>query len=240
MMYCNCGNRSLFFEKTVSDGVFNVFKCDAPDGKKKGKCDFFYTEKIKDAPRSDPIKNIKPNQEIVHKEENPRKHYIKCLNRYIKLYKSTIILPGDYSKNYIANINYILKRLHMPFYFDDIESIESLEVRIMKNIRVEYIKPINVYPIKITDYPSELAVNSKVKKTKKRKSKPLVDLKKIDLKVFIEKEEEKTNPEENDRDSLSSDCESELSVDAKDNTFDIEECDSDPEDQFDDTGAFSD
>ena len=46
-----------------------------------------------------------------HEEVNPREIYMKDLNKYIRLLKNVTHLPKEYSTDYIANINYILKRL---------------------------------------------------------------------------------------------------------------------------------
>ena len=107
-MNCKCGTKALFFEKTTLDGTFNVFKCDTQETKKKGKCDFYYSQKTKD-----PIKiiteDVSQTMEICT-EVNPRETYIKNLNKYIKLLKNATHLNREYSTNYISNINYILKR----------------------------------------------------------------------------------------------------------------------------------
>tara|TARA_B110000977_G_scaffold116485_1_gene150469 strand:- start:11714 stop:12481 length:768 start_codon:yes stop_codon:yes gene_type:complete len=242
MMNCKCGNRSLFFEKTTRVGIFRVFKCDAEKTKKRGKCDFFHSEKIRDFVNSDPVQIIKTTLQETSKEVNPRENYMTNLNKYIKLCKNTSHLPREYYTGYIANMNYILKRLHMPLYFEDNESIESLEIRIKANVCVEYIRPTNIFPIKLTEYPLELAVPKKVKHIKKRKIKTEVKIKKIDLKDFIDNEEKPIPEEEAETKSIysDSDSESEAPVDEKDNTFDVDECDSGQEDEFDDTGAFSD
>jgi len=249
MMNCKCGNRSLFFEKTTHEGTFRVFKCDAEKSKKKGKCDFFYSQKIKD-PIIFPTKHENPRaepKEIV----NARNFYIKSLNKYISLFKNSKHLPIEYSTDYIANMNYILKRLNMPLYFENTETIESLEARISKNVCVKYTVSKNIYPIRLTEYPSELAVPTKTKCTKRRKIKSKVKTMEIDFKNFIE-EEEKSKEEEIEEESVCSDSDSDSGESVndndndndrdndKDNTFDVDEYDSEKEEDNDDAGAFSD
>jgi len=260
-MNCKCGTRALFFEKTTTEGTFNIFKCDAPESKKKGKCDFFCSHKIK-GPKK-PMETTLIQTEIETKEkENPRETYINTINRYIGLYKNSKHLPREYYADYIANMNYILKRLHMPLYFEDTETIESLEIRIYKNICVKHVVYKSIYPISLTGYPPELAVPTKAKCKKIRKIKSRVENQKLDFKNLIEIEEktahteeenskqeensiqkeENTKQEEIDKKSVCSDDDSDddESANDADNTFDIEDCDSNAEDSCDDTGAFSD
>ena len=240
-MNCKCGTKALFFEKTTLDGTFDVFKCDTQETKKKGKCDFYYSQKTKD-----PIKIITEDVSQTMEtriEVNPRETYIKNLNKYIKLLKNATHLPKEYSTDYIANINYILKRLNMKFYFEDTETIECLEKRI-KNNECIVIQPETTrikFPINLTEYPSELSVPNKIKCSKKRKKMSRACAQKLDLKNFIEEEERSKHEDENDDKSDSSDGSGEMSDENEDdNTFDIDDYNSDVEDSFDDTGAFSD
>jgi hypothetical protein len=245
-MNCKCGNKAFFFEKTTTDGTFNVFKCDTQETKKKVKCDFYYSQKIKG-----PVKKVAEDakQEMdIYSEVNPRKTYTKDLNKYIRLLKNAVHLPKTYSTDYIANINYILKRLNMKFYFEDIESIECLEKRIKNN---EYIpsRPDTssiTFPLKLTEYPLELRVPLKTKSKKRRKMKSGVEIVKVDFNNFIEQEEtSKQEEDENDNKSECSDESSEIPDESdndndNDNTFDVEDCNSDVDETPDDTGAFSD
>ena len=243
-MNCKCGTKAFFFEKTTNQGTFNIFKCDTQETKKKVKCDFYYSQKIKDPVILD-TKDTGTSLEI-YKPSDPREAYIKDINKYICLLKNATHLPKEYSTNYIANINYILKRLNMKFYFEDTESIECLEERIKNN---EYIlsrldTSSITFPLKLTEYPLELSVPIKTKCSKKRKKISKVEVQKLDLKSFIEEEErskqEKSNEEEeNDNKSDFSDESSEMS-DEKDNTFDIDDYNSDVDETFDDAEAFSD
>ena len=250
MMNCKCGNRSLFFEKTTHEGTFRVFKCDTEKSKRKGKCDFFYSQKIKD-PIIFPPKPENPKAETA-KGVNARKFYTKRLNKYISLFKNSKHLPIEYSTDYIANMNYILKRLNMPLYFENTETIESLEARISKNVCVKYTVSKNIYPIRLTEYPSSVAVPTKTKCTKRRKIKSKVKTLEVDFKNFIEEEEKSKQEEEIEKKSVCSDSDSGESVNDndndndnekdndKDNTFDVDEYDSEKEDDIEDAGAFSD
>lgn len=241
MMNCKCGINAFFFEKTTSDGVFNVFKCDAPESKKKGKCDFFYSQKIKD-PVKWVIEDTTQNMETYSEEVKPVDAYMKVLNNYIRLLKNTTHLPKEYSANYIANINYILKRLNMEFYFEDTESIDCLEKRVKNNVyklNIHFYTSI-VFPLRLTDYPPDLKVPLKRKRKKSRKIKSSLEFVKIDLKNFIEEDEKDKLEEEIDNKSICSDNSSELSTADEDNTFDVEGGDSDIDETIEDAGAFSD
>lgn len=239
-MNCKCGTKAFFFEKTTHEGTFNIFKCDTQETKKKVKCDFYYSQKIKDPVILD-TKDTGMSLEI-YKPSDPREAYIKDINKYIRLLKNATHLPKEYSTNYIANINYILKRLNMQFYFEDTESIECLETRIKNN---EYILALDTssitFPLKLTEYPLELSVPIKTKCSKKRKKISKVEVQKLDLKSFIE-EEERSKQDEPDNKSESSDDSGEMSDEENDddNTFDVDDYNSDVEDTFDDAGAFSD
>tara|TARA_B110000977_G_scaffold101067_1_gene132491 strand:+ start:1984 stop:2727 length:744 start_codon:yes stop_codon:yes gene_type:complete len=247
-MNCACGSKAFFFEKITRDGIFNVYKCDTSETKKKGKCDFFYTEKIKDAFFIDPT----PREEIYDKIEkiekiNPRELYIKKINLYINLYKNVTHLPKEYSTNYIANINYILKRLYMPLFFEDKESIETLSKRIELNVCEKYNAPDNIFPIRLLEYTQELEIEikKKVKSDNKRNVKPKRKVRterkvnnKLNFNSFIE--EEAKEEEDTENKSICSDSDSESNIDENDNTFDIDKYDSEPEDAVDDSGAFSD
>jgi len=248
VMNCKCGTKAFFFEKTTHEGTFNVFKCDTQETKKKVKCDFYYSQKINDSVKSD-IPDTYKSMEIC-KSSDPGETYTKDINKYICLLKNSKHLPKEYSTDYIANINYILKRLSMKFYFEDTESVECLETRIKNN---EYIpsRPDTssiTFPLKLTEYPPELSVPMKTKSKKKRKTKSREEIKKLDLKNFIEQEEKskekKSNEEdENDNKSDFSDESSEMSDENEnenDNTFDVDDYNSDVDETFDDTGAFSD
>lgn len=245
-MNCACGSKAFFFEKITRDGIFNVYKCDTSETKKKGKCDFFYTEKIKDAFFIDPT----PREEIYDKIEkiekiNPREVYIKKINLYINLYKNVTHLPKEYSTNYIANINYILKRLYMPLFFEDKESIETLSKRIELNVCEKYNAPDNIFPIRLLEYTQEIEIKKKVKSDNKRNVKPKRKVRterkvnnKLNFNSFIE--EEAKEEEDTENKSICSDSDSESNIDENDNTFDIDKYDSEPEDAVDDSGAFSD
>lgn len=242
-MNCKCGTKAFFFEKITLDGTFNIFKCDAQETKKKGKCDFYFSQKTKD-----PIKIITEDVSTMETctEVNPRETYIKNLNKYIKLFKNAKHLPKEYSTDYVANINYILKRLNMKLYFEDTESIECLEKRIKKNecIRSEPDIPKITFPLKLTEYPPELSVPLKTRRRRRKKIKFEAYVHKLDLKNFIEEDEKTKQEEDIDNKSVcsyrSSDISDDDSDDDNDKTFDVDDYDSDVDESFDDAGAFSD
>lgn len=262
-MICDCGTKALFFEKFTNDGIFIIFRCDAQESKKKGKCNFFYTEKIKDIKDINVasiinVQNNNPYHETMPSGLNETEIYTRELFHYIKLFKNVKHLQKTYSYGYTSNINYILKRLNMPLYFEKDETIESLEKRVNMNVYVKHVKQNSVYPIKLIDYPLEIAapIDAKKNKNKNRKTKIASRLDTPNIKSFIEKEG-KTKPsdiidnklvcgdsesdlsEDEDKDDEDEDKDEDEDNEDEDNTFDIDKCDSDQEDR-DDTEAFSD
>lgn len=238
-MNCNCGNKALFFEKTTTNGTFNIFKCDTQETKKKSKCNFYHSQKIKD-----PIEKIKNTTQVneTFQEVKLRETYMKDLNKYIQLFKNAIHLPKEYSTNYIANINYILKRINMRFYFEDTESIDCLEKRIKNNECISQVPVSEIrFPLKLTEYPPELRTPLKTKSKKRRKIKSKTEVQKLDLKNFIEEDEKVKQEDEIDNKSVCSEDSEDMSDENdEDKTFDVDDCESDVDESFDDTGAFSD
>ena len=149
----------------------------------------------------------------------------------------------------------------MRFYFEDTESVECLEKRIKNNecIISQPDTPRITFPLKLTEYSPELRVPLKTKRKKIKKIKTKLEIVKFDFNSFIENDEfEKPVDEiekhvdnieklvdEIDNKSVCSDNSSEISdvidIDNDDNnTFDVDDYDSDVDESFDDTGAFSD
>ena len=237
-MNCDCGNRAFFFEKITTDGTFRIFKCESLETKKKNKCKFFYTEKVKEPTligknTTKCTSQVKISEVIID--------YVKKLKTSINLFKISSHLPRELNATHEANINYFIKRLNMPLFFENKETISQLELRIDLNVRNKTIEHVNIFPVKLVDFPEELTVPKKLKQIKKIKKKIAVS-KVLDLSALI-KEDEKTDDESKGKflpsdDSEGSDVDD--NENENDNTFDIDSYDSAPDDDLDDAGAFSD
>lgn len=242
-MKCDCGYTAFYYQKFAGNKKWNVYKCGHAmiESKKKTKCDMNICEYISE------INCPETKKHIVHiqKEKiDAEKLYRDDLQKYIHLCKITQKFSKKYRWNYIANINFLLKKLNFDLYFEDKETLESLKHRI-KNKYVPRVIKKTEFPIKLVDYPDYLAVLKKepiIIEKKKKKSE------KIKKKHFLlegddqEELEENQNKNENklSEEILPSDAESD-SEDEGDNTFDIDNYDSGEDyEDFDDGGAFSD
>ena len=107
-MNCKCGIRAFSFEKITNNGRFMVYRCEAPETKKKVKCDFKLENKTGDISHSELISKTSDKNENLGKKVN----YMKELDKYINLCKITQHLPSVYSDNYRSNINYILNKFN--------------------------------------------------------------------------------------------------------------------------------
>jgi hypothetical protein len=235
-MNCDCGNRAFFFEKITTDGTFRVFKCESSETKKKNKCKFFYTEKVKEPTL---IGKNTTTCVAATRIKTFSIDYVEKLKSSIKLFKNSSHLPRELNATHEANINYFLKQLNMPLFFEKKETISQLELRIDLNTRNKTIEHVNIFPVKLIEFPEELSVPKKPKRIKKIKKKTVRN-NVLDLCDLIKKDEE-YDIESKDK-NLSSDYSEESDVDdnENDNTFDIDSYDSAPDDDLDDMGAFSD
>ena len=241
-MNCDCGNRAFFFEKITIDGTFRVFKCESSETKKKNKCKFLYTEKIKEPMVID--EDTKMYESGV-RIKTFSIDYVEKLKSSIKLFKNSYHLPRELNTIHEANINYFLKRLNMPLFFEDKETISELELRIDLNVLNKTIDHVNIFPVKLIHIPEELSVPKKLKKIKKIKKK-IVRNNVLDLHSLIKEDEESDdetrvkNVSSDDSEESDADDDDDDNDNDNDNTFDIDSYDSAPEDDIDDTGAFSD
>jgi L-asparaginase/Glu-tRNA(Gln) amidotransferase subunit D len=81
----------------------------------------------------------------------------------------------------------------------------------------------------------------KTKSKKRRKIKSKAEVQKLDLKNFIEEDEKVKQEDEIDNKSVCSEDSEDMSDENdEDKTFDVDDCESDVDESFDDTGAFSD
>jgi len=248
-MKCECGYPAFYYKKYADNGKWNVYRCGHSmiESKKKTKCDMHICEYISEINCPKIVK-----QKVNGKEEkiDTEKLYRDNLQKYIHLCEITKNFSKKYRWNYIANINFLLRKLNFDFYFEDKETLESLKHRI-KNKYVPQVIKKREFPIKLIDCPEYLTIRSKepvedVKKNKTIKKKKKTEL--INKKNFSfvgEYPEEPDEPEENEtrpqEKTIQSDTESE-SENEDDNTFDVENYDSgdDYEDLDNDSGGFSD
>lgn len=194
--------------------------------RKKTKCDMNICEFIRDIefPEIEQKKNV-----YVDSSTDQEDIYRKNLDKYIHLCEITSELSKKYRTNYIANINFILNKLNFKLYFEETETLETLKNRI--NIKCKPKKQyVSKFPIRLIDYPDNLGVIP-AKKRFKKSSKKTTYLK------YIKKYAEDSDEEKKDN----SDSESDADSAEADNTFDIDNYESEEEyDDMDDGGAFSD
>jgi len=236
-MKCDCGYAAFYYQKFADNKKWNVYKCGHVmiESKRKTRCDMNICEYISE------INCPEIEKQKVHAKEektNPKKLYEDNLQKYIYLCEITQTFSKKYRQNYIANINFLLRKFNFDLYFEEAETLESLKLRI-KNKYVPRVIKKTEFPIKLTDYPDYLTVFKKEQVVIEKKKKFGKTKKKNFLLVrdVPEEPEEKNNPKE---ETQASDEESD-SEDEDDNTFDIENCDSEEDyENFDDGGAFSD
>ena len=242
-MKCNCGYDAFYYQKITDNKKFNVYKCGhvAIESKRKTKCDMNISLYISDI-------NCKEEDEIKSKvcELNfidPEEKYRKDLYNYINLCDITKNFSNVHRSSYIANINFILNKLNFPLYFEEKETLESLKNRIQCKSKPKR-KCDYVTKTTLVEFPEYLAVNRKnIKRVKKVKKK--VDNEVINrTSLLLINEEEPDENTENKKEEiliLDSDSDSEYDSNEEDNTFDIDNYDSDNDYQDpDDAGAFSD
>jgi hypothetical protein len=245
-MNCECGVPAFFYTTLKSDNIkYEVFKCGTlASESKKGKCSLNIERAIKkivpihiDTP--DLTKCLIRTKHI----EDFKSEIIENLERYIHLLEKSQNNYGMSRDNYISNINYNLRRLNFPLFFLKKESVTSLKSRIY-NIYIK--KPVrkNNFPIVIIEMPENFRIISKGLKTgcKISNSSPTIKpgFKKVPLNSKLYslniKEEEILNSIK--RMEIKSDSESE--TDDEDHSFDVDNCDSEDNEVYDDGGGLSD
>ena len=260
---CNCGYKAFYYQKTENYKKWDVYKCGHVmiESKRKTKCDMNNCVYVCDISIPETKEPVKFEQ---NKLEDPETMYKKQLAKYIDLCEITKHLPNKYRWNYIANINYLLKKLNFPLYFEEKETLESLKIRIKGKCYPKKIYKSH-FPINLVEYPPCLSVIVK-KEKKKTKTKTNTntntkttvqkDSKKttrVYSKYYLEEKEDPEDPEDPEekeetdevpkkKEYISeSESESGSEEDENDNTFDIDNYDSGEDyEDLDDGGAFSD
>ena len=242
-MNCNCGVPAFFYETIKTDCIkYSIYKCGTLSSEtKKGKCDFNIEIPLNKIilPQCNSIQiDFKPK---IHKYES---EIIKDLERYINLFQ---ISKNNYSMsrdNYVSNINFFLKRLNFPLFFPKKEKIESLKSRIY-NIPFKKTIKKTEYPILILEIPENLKIQNKklVNKYSNQSSNQSYNQSFIKgnkygiSRVVLLPTDELLNKIKEMEIKSDSDSESEK----EDNSFDVDNYDSDVEDTFfEDGGGLSD
>jgi hypothetical protein len=238
-MKCECGYNAFYFQWFYENKRYDVYKCGylTIESKKRTRCDLFvcnYISDIENAKGAEAKKNSGMSKKI-----DAEKTYKDELIRYIHLSQITQNFSKKYRANYIANINYLLKKLNFKLYFEEKESLESLKQRITGQCIAKPNKK-NKLPINLVEYPEYLALKEEVKIKPKNPKKKTSSVRKKTTLMLSEDDEETNQLEENKKQEevLLSESESE---DEEDNSFDVDNYDSVDEcEDFEDGGAFSD
>lgn len=236
-MKCNCGYTAFYYQKFSDNKRWNVYKCGHViiESKKKTKCDMNICEYVSDIKE---VNFTETEEKIVYTTEtpNPEKVYRQELKNYIHLCENEKTGLKKRRGNYIANINFLLRRLNFELYFEETETLESLKLRI-QNKYVPIKHKINKFPINLVDYPEELKVFKKEPIKKKK-----VEIKKIPKKKknFLLSSAERVEVENKKEETLPSDAETDSEAADEENTFDVDNYDSGEDYQDIDDGAFSD
>ena len=243
LMKCECGYDAFYYQKIADNKKFNVYKCGhiMIESKRKTNCDMNIIEYISDIKQVE-TKN-KTNSKVCNLNfEDPEEKYRKDLYNYINLCDITKNFSSRYRFNYIANINFILNKLGFPLYFEEKETLTSLKNRIKSkaNYKLQSKPKSKTILLQVPDY---LAVNKKNSKgiKKNKKKTPSHFINKISTLLITEEEpDENIQNEKEEILILDSDSESENNSDQEDNTFDVDNYDSENDYEDDDGGAFSD
>ena len=241
-MKCDCGYTAFYYQKFADNKKWDIYRCGhvTIESKKKTKCDMNICEYISE------INCPETKKRVVHIQKEKidvEKLYGVDLQKYIHLCEITQKFSKKYRWNYIANINFLLRKLNFDLYFEDKETLESLKHRIKNKCVPRAIKKTQ-FPIKLVDYPDYLAVIKNEPNVIEKKKKKSEKIKKKHFLLEGSELEENENENENENkpreEILPSDAESD-SEDEGDNTFDIDNYDSEEDyGDFDDGGAFSD
>jgi hypothetical protein len=259
-MNCDCGIAAFFYTTIKKDQTkYEIYKCGTLlSENKKGKCEF--NVEI-------PIKKIKHPDFCIFKDSEEKKiakdcEFIctnsdcefkctnsdcefKCTNKefiinelekYIHLFEISKNNYGMSRDNYISNINFNLKKLGFPLFFIHKETINSLKLRIYNVVLKKPIKK-KYYPVVILEIPENLKTINK-KNTLKNKRVEKRNTTNKTVPNLILHEDEFLNKIKNME--IKSDSESESESGADDNSFDVDNYDSDEIEQYDESGGLSD
>ena len=205
------------------------------ESKKKTKCDMNIFKYISE------INFPETKEEKVYTEEekiDSEIFYRNNLRKYIYLCEITQKFSKKYRWNYIANINFLLKKLNFELYFEDKETLESLKQRINNKYVPRIIKN-KEFHVKLVEYPENLSVNKKTPVLTKKKKKETETIKKknflLPKNILVEPKEDENKCKEITPSDEESDSEDECN-----DMFDIDNYYSEEDYEEFDSGEFSD
>tara|TARA_B100001287_G_scaffold272524_1_gene274343 strand:- start:9486 stop:10217 length:732 start_codon:yes stop_codon:yes gene_type:complete len=243
-MKCDCGYTAFYYQKFADNRKWDVYKCGHVmiESKKKTKCDMNVCEYVSEINHPE----IKKQKVYTTAEQiDPEKLIRNDLQNYIYLCDITKQFSKKYRWNYIANINYLLKKLNFDLYFEETETLESLKSRV-KNKYAPRVPNKTKFPVKLVDssYLSEYLAATEIKQETPRsaKEKNVSKSERVNKTKFFLTEEEPIEVEKKPKEEiLDSDSDSDENEDNEDNTFDVDNYDSGEDyEDFDDGGTFSD
>jgi hypothetical protein len=233
-MNCECGIPSFFYTTIRKDEIkYEIYKCGTLlSESKKGKCEFIIEI---------PIKQIEfpkiHSNDIKEKVMTPVKYsIIQELERYINLLEISKNNYGMSRDNYISNINFNLKKLGFPLFYNNKENINSLKLRIY-NVVCKKTPKKNYYPTIILEIPENLKTINKKNNTKSKKIEKRSTIDKLGPNLILHGEDFLNKIKKME---IKSDSESESESNEEDNSFDVDNYDSDEIEQYDDSGGLSD
>ena len=114
-MKCDCGYTAFYYQKFADNKKWDVYKCGHAmiETKKKSKCDMYICEYISEINYTDKKSNKIYTENII---SNPETKYRQDLQKYIYLCEITQNFSKKYRWNYIANINFLLRKLNFDLY----------------------------------------------------------------------------------------------------------------------------
>jgi hypothetical protein len=237
-MNCECGIPAFFYTTIKQDKIkYEVFKCGSLTSEsKKGKCSLNAERPIKPVTFSEFPVNKNVEEYAVKDVKDAKSEIIENLENFIHLLEISKNNYGMSRDNYISNINFNLRRLGFPLFFNKKESIISLKFRIY-DVIIKTATKKTEYPVVIIEIPENLKTINKKKicriKHISKKSTPTKYLPKLNV-------NEEEILEKIKKMDIKMDSDSESESEHEDNTFDVDNYDSEDNEPFDDGGALSD
>ena len=226
-MNCKCGVPAFFFTSIKKDFKYEISKCGSftSDLKNKMKCNFKKETKTKYDCAQAPFISLKYEKIEESFSLSFEKEIKKEISLFIFLLENSKNNLGMSRDNYISNINYNLRKLNFPLFFVKNESIESLKSR-LSNEYVKNSKRKSEYPFKIIDVPENL----RYKRFKKVTSVSKVKNSSTPFKGMVNYSNSKILNKFKNLEIMSETDESMEEDSLEDNTFDIDDYESDLED----------
>ena len=168
MMNCKCEVPAFFYITIKQDRFkYQIFKCGSviSELKCREKCDFKIEKKLNLVIEEKTVcEKVDEVDEVKEEHIDFESSIKKEIEHYIYLYEISKNNFGLCRNNYLSNINYYLKKLNFPLFFIEKESLDLLKRRIT-NVYVKKIKRKNDYPLKLLEIPDNLRYTP-IKKSK--------------------------------------------------------------------------